>query len=582
MPIQTIQKENKILRSLVNAKRLTQEQYKSLMDEAAGLRIEPDILLETKKLIPEEDIAQAKSLVYNVALTELYGLSVDRKILEIIPRETAEHYQVVPFAIEKNILKVAILNPGDFKAIEAVNFICRQKKLKPQFYTSPASALKNVLAQYTGLEMEVEQAVGAAESRFAPIGSAAKVAIGLEEISKGAPISKLVGSILKYAVDNSASDIHIEPLADKTRIRYRLDGILRETAMLPGHLHSSIISRIKVMSDLKLDETRIPQDGRIRVKVSKRQVDMRVSIFPLLDKEKAVLRILDPAKRVFSLKDLGFWGIGLEVIKRNLEKPHGMILITGPTGCGKSTSLYAVMKGLNSIKVNIITLEDPIEYFIPGLNQSQVMPDIGYTFASGLRSIVRQDPDIIMVGEIRDNETADLATHSALTGHIVLSTLHTNDAFGAIPRLKDMGIEPFLIASSLNLVVAQRLVRKICIHCKIEIEFPPDTEKKIEGALKFIDTVNLDEFRSKNGRLRFYKGKGCPRCGKEGYKGRTAIFEALEVNERMEQIIMSGSNVEKVKQEFNRQKMIEMINDGYIKALRGEITLEEAMRAAME
>ncbi|MCH7759087.1 Flp pilus assembly complex ATPase component TadA [Patescibacteria group bacterium] len=575
------QGDSKVLKFLVKSGSLSQEHYDQLLAEAREVSLSPDALLDANKLIPEEEISQAKSSVYDLPGAELYGLSVDRKILQIIPRETAENYQVVSFAKEGKVLKTAILNPGDFKAREAVNFIARQNNLKVEFYTAPASALKNILAQYTGLAIEVEEAVGAAEKRFAPTGK--KIELGLEEMSQAAPIAKLVASILKYAVDNQASDVHIEPFNDKSRVRYRIDGILRETAMLPGHLHSAIISRIKVMSNLKLDETRIPQDGRIRVMVSKRNVDMRVSIFPLLGNEKAVMRILDPARRIFDLKDLGFWGIGIKAIQKNLARPHGMVLITGPTGCGKSTTLYAAMKRLNQSSVNIMTLEDPIEYFLPGINQSQVQPDIGYSFASGIRSVIRQDPDIIMVGEIRDSETASLATHAALTGHIVLSTLHTNDALGAVPRLIDMDIEPFLIASSLNLVVAQRLVRKICSHCKQVIELPAETEKSITEALKDIKEINLDTFKSKKtGRLEFYRGAGCPRCNNEGYRGRIAIFEVLEVTEEMKELIVRQAGIKEIKQEFERQKMIEMIKEGYIKALQGITTLEEVLRAARE
>lgn len=575
------QGDSKVLKFLVKSGSLSQEHYDQLLNEAKEVRLSPDALLEAKKLIPEEEISQAKSSIYNLPGAELYGFSVNRKILQIIPRETAETYQVVSFAKEDKVLKVAILNPGDFKAREAVNFVARQNNLKVEFYTAPASALKNILAQYTGLAVEVEEAVSAAEKRFAPTGK--KIEMGLEEMSQAAPIAKLVASILKYAVDNQASDVHIEPLSDKSRVRYRIDGILRETAMLPGHLHSAIISRIKVMSDLKLDETRVPQDGRIRVMVSKRNVDIRVSIFPLLGKEKAVMRILDPDRRIFDLKDLGFWGIGIKAIQKNLARPHGMVLITGPTGCGKSTTLYAAMKRLNQSSVNIMTLEDPIEYFMPGINQSQVQPAIGYSFASGIRSVIRQDPDIIMVGEIRDNETANLATHAALTGHIVLSTLHTNDALGAVPRLIDMNIEPFLIASSLNLVVAQRLVRKICSHCKQVIELPAETEKAIIESLKNIKEVNLDTFKSKKtGRLKFYRGASCSRCNNEGYQGRIAIFEALEITEEMKDLIVHRAGIKEIKQEFERQKMIEMIKEGYIKALQGITTLEEVLRVARE
>ncbi|MBL7141913.1 type II/IV secretion system protein [Patescibacteria group bacterium] len=577
--------DNKIVRFLVQHGKLSRQQYKELLAEAREIGLSADKLLDTKKILPEEDTAWAKSQLYNVPVADLYGLIVDRKVLRLIPEDVAENYHVVAFAKKGNVLKVAALDPGDFKAREAVEFIGRRKKLKIEYYATPATALKNILAQYGGLSVEVEEAVGAAEARFAPTikGGRAIIELGLEEMSKAAPIAKLVSSILKYAVDNQASDVHIEPFAEKTRVRYRIDGILRETAMLPGHLHPAIVSRIKVMADLKLDETRVPQDGRIRIIVAKRKIDLRVSAFPLFGKEKVVMRILDPARRVFDLKDLGFWGYGLEVIQRNLARPHGLVLITGPTGCGKTTTIFAALKILNQPAVNIVTLEDPIEYFLTGVSQSQVRPKIGYSFASGLRSVVRQDPDIIMLGEIRDNETAELATHAALTGHVVLSTLHTNDAFGAIPRLIDMGIEPFLIASSMNLIIAQRLVRKICPYCAEKADFSPEIEKEIEQSLKDIKDLDLNKYRDKKtGRLKFYRSKGCPRCNNEGYQGRVAISETMEITDQMKEIITSGCKIDAVKQEFARQKMIEMIKDGYIKVLRGETTIEEVLRAARE
>ncbi len=580
-----VQAKNNIILFLVQHGKISQEQYKEIIAEAEEINIPADRLLETKKILPEEDVAWAKSQLYNIPTADIYGLIVDRKILETIPKDVAENYNVAAFAKEGDVLKVAVLDPSDFKVREAVDFIARRKNLKVELFTAPTTALKNVLAQYGGLSVEVAEAVGAAESRFAPAEGEKKPLgeLDLEKVSREAPISKLVSSMLKYAIDNQASDIHIEPFSEKTRVRYRVDGILRETALLPGHLHSSIISRIKVMANLKLDETRIPQDGRIRIMAANRKIDLRVSIFPLLDKEKAVMRILDPARRVFDLKDLGFWGFGLEILKKNLARPHGLILITGPTGCGKTTTIFAALKILNQPAVNVVTLEDPIEYFMSGTNQSQIRPNIGYTFASGLRSVVRQDPDIIMVGEIRDTETAELATHAALTGHVVLSTLHTNDAFGAVPRLIDMSIEPFLIASSLNIVVAQRLVRKICPYCAEQVEFSTTIEKAIEQSLKGVEGVDLNYYRDKKtGRFKFYRGKGCLRCDNDGYKGRVAIFEALEITDRMKEIITSGCKIEEVKKEFARQKMTEMLKDGYIKVLRGETTIEEVLRAARE
>jgi len=579
------QGSDKITRFLVEKGKIPQHIFQEILAEADKIRMAPDRLLESKKVIAEEDVAWAKSQVYNVPVVDLYSLIVDRKVLELIPKETAENYQVAIFKKEADVIKVAILDPGDFKAREAVDFIARQKNLKIEYCTATASGLKNIISQYGGLAIEVEEAVGAAEARFAPIlkRGVTFAEVGLEELSRAAPIAKLVATILKYAVDNNASDVHIEPLEDKTRVRYRIDGVLRETALLPGYLHSAIISRVKVMANLKLDETRIPQDGRIRVIVSKKKVDLRVSVFPLLDREKAVLRILDPTQRLFDLEELGLWGRTLEIVKRNLIRPHGMILATGPTGCGKTTTLYAILKILNQAQVNIITLEDPVEYMVTGVNQSQVNPEIGYTFASGLRSVVRQDPNIIMVGEIRDNETAELAIHASLTGHIVLSTLHTNDAIGAIPRLMDMKIEPFLIASSMNVVLAQRLVRKICPHCAEQIIPPPGTEKEIIDALKDLPDINLDNYKDKKtGHLKLYRSKGCPRCNNEGYRGRLGIFEALEITDEMKNIITAGCKLSAVKEEFVRQHMIEMIKDGYIKALKGVTTIEEILRVARE
>jgi len=581
------QDNDKIISSLLEKKKISEEQYKKILIESKKVNLSPDELLESKKIIPEDDIALVKGELYSLKVADIYGLAIDREILNIIPEDIAENYFVLAFNKNKNVLKVAMLNPGDFRAREAVNFVARQKNLKVEYFAVAKSSFGKGLAQYSGLAAEVESAVDSAESRFAPISRGRKAVseLGTEEISRSAPIAKLVASILRYAVDNQVSDIHIEPFADKSRIRYRIDGVLRETAILPGHLHSAIISRIKVMSNLKLDETRVPQGGRIRVMISKRKIDLRVSVMPLLDSEKAVMRILDPTRRIFTLDDLGFWGSGLKVIKDNLSKPHGMLLITGPTGSGKTTTLYALLKILNKATVNIVSLEDPIEYVLQGVNQSQVKSDIGYSFASGLRSIVRQDPDIIMVGEIRDNETAELAVHAALTGHIVLSTLHANDAFGAVPRLIDMKVAPFLLASSINTVIAQRLVRKICTHCREQVILSEDLEKRVEDVLKNnkIEGFKLEDYRdSKTGHLKFYRGKGCSRCNEEGYKGRLAVFEVLDITDEMKDIITENRNEEDAEEEIGRQKMIKIAIDGYIKALRGETTMEEVLRVSRE
>jgi len=580
-----LKEQNKLTRYLIDQGKITSKQFKELVEEAEKFGISVDKLIEEKQLFSEKEIVEAKSEIFNLPVVELTGLVVDKELLKIIPRQIAENYRLVAFGRDENIVKVAILDPTDSRGREAVEFLARQRGLVVKYFLALPSALKDILNQYSGLGLELEKVVGAAEAKFAPLIGEEKIwsEIGLEKITEEAPIAKLVASILKYAVDNKASDVHIEPLADKTRVRCRIDGVLRVVATLSGHIHSSIISRVKVMANLKLDETRIPQDGRIRINVSNRRIDLRISTLPLLEQEKVVMRILDPAQKIFTLEDLGFWGYGLEVMKRNLRRPHGMFLVTGPTGCGKTTTLYAVLKILNRPEVNVVTLEDPIEYFMEGVNQSQVKPDIGYSFASGLRSVVRQDPNIIMVGEIRDTETAELATHAALTGHIVLSTLHTNDAFGAIPRLIDMKIEPFLLSSSLNLIIAQRLVRKICQECREETELTPEVEKDLIADLAQAPDFDLNKFKDKKaGRIKIYHGRGCPKCNQEGYKGRTSIFEVLEVTDQMKKIIVSGAHLDEVRAEFVRQKMTLMKQDGLIKVLQGITTIEEVLRAAKE
>jgi len=581
------EKETKspIVDYLLKQGKISAERAKELVEDAKKTGLLVDEILEERRIVPELDIAKARAEIFKVPYIDLYGQTIKDDVKKLIPQEIAENYKLVAVEKKDNTLKVAMINPADFKAREAVDFIARQKKLKPLFGVTTASALKNVLAQYTGFTEELEEAMGAAEARFAPVSGLPSPPLGgVGEEEKIAPVSRLFASFLKYAVDNNASDIHIEPYMGKTRVRFRVDGILHDKAILPGYLHSAIVSRIKVMSNLRLDETRVPQDGRIRTIISDREIDLRVSTLPLLGTEKVSLRVLDPAKMDFTLENLGFEKEGVEIIKRNLEQPHGMMLATGPTGCGKTTTLYTCLKMLNRVEVNIMTLEDPIEYRVEGVNQSQARPEIGYTFASGIRSFVRQDPDIIMVGEIRDNETVELAIHAALTGHLVLSTLHTNNALGAIPRLIDMKAEPFLIASCLNLVIAQRLVRRVCERCRQQIFLPEEAEKEAREVLgKPYLNINLDEYTDeKTGRLKFYRGTGCPYCLHEGYKGRVSIYEILEITPQMQNIVTGGRQRDDMEQETKRQKMMTMLENGYLKALKGITTLEEVLRAARE
>lgn len=530
----------------------------------------------------EEDIVKAKGQLYNVPFMDLFGRIVRAEILNIIPQEIAKTYQMVAFARSGNEVSVAMRDPSNFKALEAIEFIARKNQLTIKYFITTNASLTYVLRQYESLSAEVEEALKGAqeqeELRKEVLTGAEK---GFEEVVRQAPVSKMISVIVRHAVEGNASDVHIEPLESETRVRFRVDGVLHTSIMLPKHVHNSLVARVKVLSRLKIDETRIPQDGRFRMTIEGKDIDYRVSTLPLMNNEKVVMRILDTSARMTDLAQLGFEGDNLKVMEANSKKAHGMFLITGPTGSGKSTTLYALLSRLNQEGVNIITLEDPVEYYMHGINQSQVNPEVGLTFAAGLRSILRQDPDIIMVGEVRDNETAELAVHAALTGHIVLSTLHTNDAFGAIPRLIDMDIEPFLISSSLNLVMAQRLVRRVCEHCAEEREIAEGLERTVEQTLGEIDPKKLPSGVSLTRPFRFRYGRGCARCENTGYKGRVAISEVLEMTDKLKQVIVDARTdlIGKIQEQFKIQGMLTMKQDGMLKALQGITTVEEVLDA---
>jgi type IV pilus assembly protein PilB len=400
------------------------------------------------------------------------------------------------------------------------------------------------------------------------------------QVIEEAPIIKIVEVILTNAIEGSASDIHIEPSEKDVRVRYRIDGILHTSLMLPRNVLAAIVTRIKILSNLKIDESRLPQDGRFHMEVGKKSVDFRVSILPLIYGEKVVMRILDKTGSVPTLDQLGIRGLALKWVQENIKKTHGIFLITGPTGSGKSTTLYAILSILNTPNVNIVTLEDPVEYFIEGVNQSQINPEIGLTFAAGLRSILRQDPNVVMVGEVRDKETAELAVHAALTGHLVFSTLHTNNSIGAMPRLIDMGIEPFLLSASINVVAAQRLVRKICQNCKMEIPMTPAVETELKKNLEGIPEDYLQGFNPKE--LKQFKGKGCEKCGNTGYQGRFGIFEVLPATTEIQELVLAKASSHRLYEEAKKLGMITMKQDGVVKVLRGETTMDEIIRVTTE
>lgn len=566
---------------LLEQKVITPAKLGELQSQAQKSGETIDAYLERANIVREDELLRAKSVLYNVPSVDLFGKIVRAEILNIIPQELATNYRMVAFAREGNDVSVAMANPSNFQALEAIEYIARKDSLTIKYFIASEASLKYIFRQYESLSAEVEEALKGAEAdaskRLEDIDLSGG---GLEEVVKTAPVSKIVSVIMRHAVEGKASDVHIEPVGNETRVRYRIDGILHTSLVLPKHVHSSLVARIKVLSNLKIDETRVPQDGRFRMNIDGRDVDYRVSTLPLINNEKVVMRILDTSSSLINLQNLGFDGKNLEVMKDATTRSHGMFLITGPTGSGKSTTLYALLNLMNEEGVNIITLEDPVEYYMQGINQSQVNPEVGLTFAAGLRSILRQDPDIIMVGEIRDNETAALGVHAALTGHIVLSTLHTNDAFGAVPRLIDMKIEPFLIASSLNLVMAQRLVRRVCQYCKQELQVPADLEEEVLQTVSTLPKTAIPKELSLARPMKFWQGKGCVRCENTGYKGRVSISEVLEVNEEMKKIIVGGGNIiENIQHAFTGQGMFLMKQDGIFKALQGQTTIEEVWDA---
>ncbi|MBI5621607.1 type II/IV secretion system protein [Candidatus Falkowbacteria bacterium] len=534
----------------------------------------------------EDDLYRAIAEVIVFPYLDLRGEKVAADVLETIPFTVAQNYKIVAFKKTGAEVHVGLVDPYDFQAIEAIEFLIKQKKLKVKYYLITPTVYQELLRQYSDFTKEVEEALAEVQLEDEASGETrdreqAEQQFDFDTMLSQAPVSKIVSEIVKQGVVSRASDIHIEPVPEGSRIRYRVDGVLRTALTLPAYIHSSLISRIKVLANLKLDETRIPQDGRITLKVDQRKIDFRVSTMPLLDNEKAVLRILQSSDEVPSLEELGFHQYHIDMIRQNIQQPHGLFLVSGPTGSGKSTTLYTVLNILNNDGVNIVTLEDPIEFYLPGVNQSQIKPEVAFDFASGLRSILRQDPNIIMVGEIRDGQTAEMAIHAGLTGHLIFSTIHTNNAIGVVPRLVDMGVEPFLLASTLNIIIAQRLTRKICTACKAVATIPDYLLKKIQTELQDVDPAIVPDNVDLK-KLVFYRGAGCDRCGQTGYQGRLAIAEALAVTTNLQRLIVSGYNVDEVKKERTNQKMLTLFQDGLLRALEGMTTLDEVLRVVEE
>ena len=541
---------------------------------------EEEIILE-RKLVGESFLFNLKSKNLKVPLKKVYPEDVSLEILELIPEESAKYYKMIPIGKKDNVLEIGMVYPEDLKAQEALKFLARQGKFSYKVFLITLSDYGKIFDKYKSLKREVERALEELETEMKAekvVGRPIKRA-ELERLAEEAPISKVVAVLLRHAVEGKASDIHIEPMSDRLRVRFRLLGILHSSINLPLTYHSAIVARVKILSNLRIDETRIPQDGRFSTTIDGRKIDFRVSTFPTSFGEKVAIRVLDPAAGLKSFEELGLEENSFKVVQQAIKKTSGMILATGPTGCGKTTTLYAILRVLNKEGVNIMTLEDPVEYFIEGINQSQIRPEIGYTFARGLRHIVRQDPDIIMVGEIRDTETAKLAVHATLTGHLVLSTLHTSDALEVIPRLIDLGVEPYLIPPTLRIALAQRLVRRLCENCK----------KRVVAKGKAKDLI-LEQIRTLPPNIRkkikipkplyIWQATGCKKCNQRGYSGRIGIFEVLQMTDRLAEIISKRPSEAEIQKEASRQGMMTMKQDGILKVLKGITTIEEVLRVA--
>lgn len=559
-------------RGLLNEK--TKEEIESEVSKTG--RKEEEVILE-KKIVSEGELFALKSKIYSIPLRKIKPEDIPLDVLKLISEEAALNYKMVPLAKKEGIFEMGMVYPEDVSAQNALGFLSRQGNFKYEIFLITPTDFNNIIRQYRTLKIETKEALEELQKEKKDI---------LMQLDKGepsvimaedAPIIKMVLVILKHAVEGKASDIHIEPTRDKLNIRFRQDGILKPSLFLPLNVHAAVSTRIKIIAGLKIDETRVPQDGRFSTTIGGKDIDFRVATFPTLHGEKVEIRVLNPSEGLKSFEDLGLEGRNFEMINEAMKKPYGMILSTGPTGSGKTTTLYALLRILNKESVNVVTIEDPIEYSIAGVNQSQIKPEIGYGFAQGLRQILRQDPNIIMVGEMRDEETASLATQAALTGHVVLSSLHTNTSVGVIPRLIDMKVRSFLIPSTLKVAIAQRLVRTLCHNCKKKVK---PAEKVKEYILNTIKNLPAEDKRRVKIPEPFYiyEAKGCDKCNLTGYAGRMGLFEVLSMNQELAELTLKEPVESEIFKVAQKQGMVTMEQDGIIKVLKGETTVQEVAR----
>ena len=552
-----------------------------------GVSIEQALL--DAGVLDQNRLLEIKGNLLGVSVVDIKHQKISKEVLSLIPEPIARKHNVIAFSKEDNKLHLAMTDPDDLQIIE---FIKKTTGLQVSpFLTTKENIDFGLSLYHSNIEEEFKKIMGGESLETQTLGVAAGPNANekLAAIAEQVPVVRIVDTLLEYAVYEKASDIHIEPQDNKVVARYRIDGILHDVMSLPKVILPAVVARIKVLSNLKIDEHRLPQDGRFKKDIGGSTVAFRVSTIPVFDGEKVVMRLLEEGIKALSLQDLGVSGRALDIVMRNIKKPHGTILVTGPTGSGKSTTLYSVLTMLNSRDVNISTIEDPVEYRIPGINQMQVLPKIGLTFAIGLRALLRQDPNIIMIGEIRDRETAEEAVHAAMTGHLVLSTLHTNSASGALPRLLDMGVEPFLIASTVNVIVAQRLVRKLCKNCMVSYNLTDEQIRELskqfnlDELLKIMirEGIVLEKVKSIK-EILFFKGQGCEKCSSTGYKSRQGIYEVVEVSEKIGQLIMKRASAGDIQTQAVNEGSVLLWQDGFVKAHLGVTSIEEILRVSKE
>lgn len=573
IPVQMPDEPDSLLEMLQNEGVLTPEQVSEISIKSAQQGTTPEAVLQSLNIIPSEKIAEAKAKLLGIPYISLATTSFSPQAISFLPRAVVERFSLIPFFYDEKALTlyIAMANPVD---LDAQEFVKQKTGLNIRTFAASPVEVENAINQQYRQELVGEVGAAIKESEE----YTRKKVVDSRQISqiiKEAPIAKIVSTILEYAVVSRSSDIHIEPQEDRVRVRYRIDGILYDKLNLPKNVQEALVSRIKILSELKIDEHRAPQDGRFNFKVNEEEVDLRISVIPTVNGEKIVMRLLRKSGGIPTLSELGFSGTALKNLETSIARPHGIILVCGPTGSGKTTTLYAVLAKLNTPRVNIMSLEDPVEYQISGVNQVQINPAVGLTFASGLRAFLRQDPNIILVGEIRDKETTDLALQAALTGHLVFSTLHTSSASGALPRLIDLGAENFLLASTITAIVGQRIVRKICPTCKESYTPPPAVVEDIKKVLGKL-------FPADKGEVILYKGKGCNECGGTGYKGRIGAYEVLPVTQTIAKLVLEHPDSASLEKQAIAEGMITIMQDGYLKVLQGVTTLEEILRVAQE